>query len=93
MITYRKSENFILRKIAGSHVLISVGNNIANLDGYIQLNETAYFLWERLTVPCTKEELTAALENEFSIDHDTAEKELTDLLIKMEQNNMVIVDE
>ena len=43
--TYQASQNFIHRKIADSDVLISVGSNIANFNGYIELNGSAADLW------------------------------------------------
>ena len=39
-------ENFILRKIAGDDVVVPIGENIADFNGAITLNETAALLWK-----------------------------------------------
>ena len=43
-IRYRVAEGFVHRQVAGNDVLISVGANVANFNGYITLNPTASFL-------------------------------------------------
>ena len=45
---YRSSPNYVQRTIAGQHVLVSIGEGLADFRGYIQLNDTAAFLWEQL---------------------------------------------
>ena len=61
------SRNFIHRKIAGNDVLISIGANIANFNGYIELNPSAVLLWEKLKTPCTIEELADCLVQEYKL--------------------------
>ena len=86
------SENFILRKVAGTYALISVGVNIANFNGFVQLNETAAFLWKQLETPKSAEDLTAALLEEFDVSQDEAEKDVTEFLEQLIQENMVSID-
>ena len=52
-IRYQTVEGFVHRQVAGNDVLISVGANVANFNGYITLNPTASFLWDALTQPRT----------------------------------------
>jgi len=40
---YQAKKGFVHRSIAGNDVLISVGANVANFNGYIMLNPTAFF--------------------------------------------------
>ena len=86
------SENFILRKVAGTYALISVGANIANFNGFVQLNETAAFLWKQLETPKSAEDLTTALLEEFDVSQDEAEKDVTEFLEQLIQENMVSID-
>lgn len=86
------SENFILRKVAGTYALISVGANIANFNGFVQLNETAAFLWKQLETPKSAEDLTAALLEEFDVSQDEAEKDVAEFLEQLIQENMVSID-
>lgn len=87
MSKYQAKDGYILRNVAGSNVLISVGNNIANFNGYVKLNETAAYLWKQLQEPKTSEELTEAICEEFDTDKEQAAldtKEFLDQLIKEE---------
>lgn len=88
---YIASENYILRKVAGTYALISVGANIANFNGFVQLNETAAFLWKQLETPKNVEELTAALLEEFDVSQDEAEKDVAEFLEQLIQENMVSI--
>lgn len=46
-------EGFILRTIAGQHVVVPTGQHL-DLSLMITLNETGAFLWEKLQVETTK---------------------------------------
>ena len=64
---------FILRSIAGCKVVVSVGERVLDFNGIINLNETGAFLWKRLEVGATEDELVAAiLENYTEVDEPTA---------------------
>ena len=60
-------ENFILRKIAGDDVVVPIGENIADFNGAITLNETAALLWKELEIGSTREELKASLCKEYDV--------------------------
>ena len=89
---YIASENYILRKVAGTYALISVGANIANFNGFVQLNETAAFLWKQLETPKSAEDLISALLEEFDVSQDEAQKDVTEFLEQLIQENMVSID-
>ncbi|MDO4974491.1 MAG: PqqD family protein [Eubacteriales bacterium] len=91
-VSYRASSNFIHRTVAGNDVLISVGGNIANFNGYIQLNETAAFLWQQLSSPKTEEELCAALIGEFEVSAEQAAADVKEFLGELVEEKMVSAD-
>lgn len=91
-VSYRASSNFIHRTVAGNDVLISVGGNIANFNGYIQLNETAAFLWEQLKEPKTADELIKALTGEFDVTAEQASADVEEFLNELKENGMVSTD-
>lgn len=86
---YQASENYIHRKIADSDVLISVGSNIANFNGYIQINDSAVCLWEQLAEPSTMEQLEKVLEEKYGIPHEQAVEDVSDFLKELKDHNMV----
>lgn len=70
----RKSDNFILKKVTESYVLIPFGENAISFNGVITLNESAAFLWENSGKEFNKESLTLLLCDHYGIDTATAEK-------------------
>ena len=52
-VYYQVNSAYLHRTIAGEDILISLGGNIANFNGYVALNATASFLWDSLKTPKT----------------------------------------
>lgn len=82
-------EGFILRRVAGQDVVIPMGNNIADFNGIITLNETAAFLWKNLQQDITKEELLDCLLQEYEIDREKAAEDLDELLSVLEERKIL----
>ena len=87
------SPNYIHRQVAGQHMLISVGEGIADFNGYIQLNETAAFIWEQLKEPRSLRELTAAVSAEYEISTEQAAGDVDDFISELEKQKMVTIYE
>lgn len=85
---YQICDGYVHRKIADVDVLISIGENLADFNGYTTLNETASFLWDQLKTPKTPEQLASLLEAEFSVDHETALTDTLELLETMVSEGM-----
>lgn len=88
---FQSKSTFVHRRVADSNVLISVGQNIANFNGYIELNTSADFLWEQMKEPCTEEELVSSLEVEFNLSHEQAKEDVHDFLRELISNDMITV--
>lgn len=78
-------EGFILRKIANSDVVIPVGNNIANFNGIISLNESAAFLWSLLKKGTELTQLVHALVNEYNISIELAQQDVDNFTNQLQQ--------
>lgn len=87
---YKASDNFIHRKIAASDVLISVGSNIANFNGYIEINESAAELWLKLQSPCRLTELEQVLEGKYGISHEVAVQDVLEFINLLKEHDMVM---
>ena len=92
MKTFQLKEGYIQRKVADAEVLISIGRNVANFNGYIELNASAALLLNLLKAPQTCETLEQALEEHFSISHSQAEEDVWDFLKNLQAHDMVVVD-
>lgn len=89
--TYRANSQYIHRKITDMDVLISIGGNIANFNGYIQLNQAAVCLWKALQEECTVSELKEALLQQFEIAPEQAEEDVKEFLQMLQEHDMVVV--
>lgn len=86
---YQIREGFVHRQVAGNDVLISVGANVANFNGYITLNPTASFLWDALAEPRTVSGLTDLLTAEFEVSPETARQDAEQFVDMLLRNAMV----
>lgn len=65
-------KDFMLKKIAGSCVVIPVRQQAVDFSGIIKLTETGAFLWEILEQGADREELIAKLLDQYLVDEATA---------------------
>lgn len=86
---YIANKNYILRKIAGESVLVSVGAGVADFCGIINLNTSAAVLWETMKNAVTKDTLVNALTDTFEIDRATALADVEQVLQMLEEKGMV----
>lgn len=88
---FTAAPNFIHRKVADADVLISIGENIANFNGYIELNPSAVLIWDALTAPKSFEALREMLEKTYEITPEQAEEDLSEFLNLLLEHKMVTV--
>lgn len=69
-------KEFITRTIAGETVVVPTGAAAACLNGMITLNDTGAFIWKFLQEEHTKEELLAAMLEEFEVDEACAREDI-----------------
>ena len=74
-------EDFILRKVADSYVVVPVINMSLDFNGIINLNETGAFLFRLLQNGADREELLSKLLDEYEVTPQKAEKDI-DLFIE-----------
>lgn len=78
----KRSEDFLLRDVAGTLVIVPVGAAVSAFPGMITLNATAAYLWELLAQEQTVESLAAGLMERYEVD---AEKATADVVAFLEQ--------
>ncbi len=85
------SPNYLHRRVADMDVLLSIGGNIVNFNGYIEMNRSAAVLWDKLQQECSAADMEQALQDEFNISHEKAVEDVLDFLKFLQENNMVTV--
>ena len=79
---------FLLRTIAGSHIVVPVGNRSQDFNGMMTLNDTAAFLWKQLEQGATEEELVQALlQNYENAEEETCRRNVAGFLAKLREVN------
>ena len=60
-------DDFVLRKVADSYVVVPVNSLTLDFNGVINLNETGAFLFEQLQKGIEKDELIAKMISEYDV--------------------------
>lgn len=80
---------YILRDVAGNHVVVPVGRSVADFNGMITLNETGAFLWKQLSEEVEREELIARLTAEYDVTPTQAADDVDAFLQKLRDNDFL----
>lgn len=78
-------KNYVLRNVAGSWIVLPLGEETVKFNGMIRMNETAVFLWKLLEKESNKEEMFAALTREYDVSEDRARISIDKFLDTMNQ--------
>ncbi len=76
-------DDYLLRNVAGSHIVVPVGEGCLDFSGVITLNEVGAFLWEKLQADISAEELLSALLAEYDVDEATAKTDIDEFIAKL----------
>lgn len=88
----RVSDQFILRTIADEHLLIPVGQAAIHIKGLIALSESGALLYNRLKDGCSRDDLVAALTEEYDVSPEEAGRDTDEFLDQMRSLNMLLED-
>ncbi len=81
-------EGFILRNVAGSFVVVPIGDATLDFNGMMNLNETGAFLFEKMIEGTTRDDLIAALTKEYDVDEETATKDVDTFIERVEKEDL-----
>lgn len=81
-------EGFLLRNVAGNHVVVPIGNATLDFNGMMSLNETGAFLFGKLIEGTSKEQLISDLMDEYDVSLELATKDVEDFILKVEREDL-----
>lgn len=73
-------KGYILRKVNEDYLVAAIGKESKKFSGYIVLNNTGAFLWEKLEIGIEKNDLYKALQDEYGIDEETARNDVKEFI-------------
>lgn len=82
-------EGFLLRNVAGNHVVVPIGKATLDFNGMMSLNETGAFLFEKLIEGTSKEQLIENLMSAYDINKELATKDVEDFIEKVEREDLL----
>ncbi len=81
-------DGFVLRKVAGSYLVVAFGQQSIDFNGMISLNDTGAFLWNKLANDVDRDELVEAMLQEYDVSREQVEKDVDSFIKKLEDNNL-----
>ena len=77
-------QNYALRSVANTWVVLPMGTETVNFNGMITLNESGAFLWRALEHGGDRESLADALMQEYIVDREEALADVDVFLQKLQ---------
>lgn len=75
--------DFVLRKVADSYVVVPVNSLTLDFNGVMNLNETGAFLFEQLQNGIEKEELVCKMLDEYDVTEEKASADIDAFINKL----------
>ena len=82
-------DDFVLKKIAGSYVVVPVRTRAVDFSGIIKLTETGAFLWKLLEKGADREVLISSLLSEYEVDEATAAADVDRFVDKLREADLL----
>ncbi len=81
--------DFILRKVADSYVVVPVNSMTLDFNGIVNLNETGAFLFDILQKGTDKQELLDKMLAEYDVAPEKAESDINSFIEKLKDADML----
>ena len=76
-------EDYLLRSVAGSNIVVPIGEGNLDFSGVITLNEVGAFIWQILEKGADKQEILDKMLAEYDVSRETAEKDIDEYIEKL----------
>lgn len=78
-------ENFVLRQVADTWVVLPLSSTTLNFDGMLNLNESGAMLWSVLEKGADREQLADALTAEYAVSREMALNDVDEFINNLQQ--------
>ena len=82
--------NLMLREIAGSWIIVPVGEMVVEFNGLMNLSESGAYLWKKLTEGAEMNELVSGLLAEYHVDEETAKADVEEFVIQLQEKGLLL---
>ena len=84
------SENFALRQVAGTWVVMPLGDATLDFNGMMTLNDTGAFLWKALEQGSDKNALVTALTAEYAVDAEQVATDVEEFIARLAEAGCLV---
>ena len=84
------SENFALRQVAGTWVVMPLGDATLDFNGMMTLNDTGAFLWKALEQGSDKNALVTALTAEYAVGAEQAAADVEEFMAMLAEAGCLV---
>ncbi|MBQ9604231.1 MAG: PqqD family protein [Firmicutes bacterium] len=82
-------DGYLLRTVAGSNIVVPIGEGAIDFSGVITLNEVGAFLWRALENGADKDELLQKLTAEYEVDDATASADIDAFIARLREASLL----
>ncbi len=86
----KRSDDFLLRDVAGALVIVPVGAAVSAFPGMITMNATGAYIWELLETEQTEDSLVAALVARYEVEKDRARADVQAFVGKLKPTGAIV---
>jgi methyltransferase-like protein len=87
---YRRSEDFVYRKIQDETILVPIKDNVGDMGAIYNLNEVGAFIWEQLDGEKTLLDITNMIVEEFEVSPEQAQADLREFVSQLKEINAIL---
>ncbi len=82
--------NFVMKNVAGSNVVVPTGEAMMDFNGMMTLNETGAFLWDKMQEDVTLEALAEAMCKEYEgITEEEAMADIKEFVATLNEKGVI----
>jgi len=82
-------DGFMLREIAGTMVVVPLGERVIEFNGLMSLSESGALLWRKLEQGAEIDELVDLILSEYDIDRDTARADIEEFIAALKEKGLL----
>lgn len=82
-------EGYILREVAGSNIVVPIGNAQVSFNGIMTLNDVGTFIWKKLEKGADNDEILNAILDEYDVERDRAQWDLNLYIEKLRSKDLI----
>jgi hypothetical protein len=83
-------DGFMLREIAGSWIVVPIGQRVVEFNGLMTLSESGALLWKQLERGAEHRQLIETVLAEYDIDRDTAEADVEEFVTAISEKGLCV---